>query len=310
MPNTHKRTLPIRANDANDAKATTPVSTTASVSFVAGRGKNTATAFDVADLAGVVYSAGKVFDGLGTGRLDTENFLRSGSLEGITSRSDLALLQDLRDVSRYIIDNRETPINNTYVREVNAKITRSGPLHPERYRTDTQQIGVNTQHGRHEPKPVNDADLKRIVDTAMAQPDPREQALALFVEIAKAQPFEDGNKRTALFVANSVLIRESDPELLVVPVDDVDDVDDVEENGTDKAAHFNDLLARAYVFNERDGIKDLLRTEGFNKHYSAQERKKAALFHRHPELRDVKIDPHGLDGAHEQTAPADDDRQP
>ena len=30
----------------------------------------------IADLAGVVYSSGKAFDGLATGRLDTENFLR------------------------------------------------------------------------------------------------------------------------------------------------------------------------------------------------------------------------------------------
>ena len=35
----------------------------------------------VTDLAGVVYSSGRVFDGLSTGRLDTENFLRTGSLE-------------------------------------------------------------------------------------------------------------------------------------------------------------------------------------------------------------------------------------
>lgn len=221
----------------------------------AGREKssrNTATALDVADLAGVVYSAGTVFDGLNTSLPDTENFLRSGSLNGITSRSDLALLQDLRDVSQYIIDHRDAPISSSYVRAVNAHIIRSGPLHPGQYRTDSQRIGVGTPHGRHEPKPVNDADLKQIIDEAMTRPDLREQALELFVQIAKAQPFEDGNKRTALFVANSVLIREPVPEMLVVPVD---------ENSTDNAARFNDLLARAYVFGEHDGINDLLRAE-------------------------------------------------
>ena len=53
----------------------------------------------VTDLAGVVYSSGRVFDGLSTGRLDTENFLRTGSLDGVASRADLALLEDLRLVS-------------------------------------------------------------------------------------------------------------------------------------------------------------------------------------------------------------------
>ena len=88
----------------------------------------------------------------------------------------------------------------------------------------------------------------------MVKANPREQALELFVQIAKAQPFEDGNKRTALFVANSVLIRDPEPEMLVVPVG---------ESGANNAARFNDLLARAYVLGEHEGVKDLLRAEGF-----------------------------------------------
>lgn len=205
--------------------------------------------FTVVDLARVVYSSGTVFDGLHTGRLDTENFLRSGSLEGVTSRSDLALLEDLRDVSQFLIDNQNAPIGATYVCQINAQITRSGPLHPGEYRTDGQNIGVNTQHGRHEPRPIEGVALQQIIDDALAQPSPRERALELFVQIAKAQPFEDGNKRTALFVANSLLIRQTNPELLVVPVE--------------KASQFNDLLAQAYVYNDDEGVKGLLRSDGF-----------------------------------------------
>ena len=37
-----------------------------------------------------------------------------------------------------------------------------------------------------------------------------ENALDLFVHLAKAQPFEDANKRTAVFVANSLLDRVRD----------------------------------------------------------------------------------------------------
>jgi len=208
-------------------------------------------ALAVIDLARVVYSSGKVFDGLNIGRLDTENFLRSGSLDGISSRSDLALLEDLRDVAQYVIDNQAALINVSFVRAMNAQITRSGPLHPGAYRTDSQAIGVNTAHGRHTPKPSNDLDLQRVINDAMSELTPRERALELFVQIAKAQPFEDGNKRTALFVANSLLIREPASELLVVPVD--------------MAPQFNEMLAKAYVLNDAQGVKALLRTEGFTK---------------------------------------------
>ena len=211
---------------------------------------------EVADLAGVVYSSGKVFDGLATGRLDTESFLRSGSLEGVTSRSDLALLEDLRDVAALIIDHGQAQraIDTGFVCAVNATITRSGALHPGRLRTQDQKIGVRTRYGRHTPDALTETDLRQLIDAALVGGDVREVALDLFVNLAKAQPFEDGNKRTALFVANTVLISAQTGQLLVVPVDEED---------PSLADTFNNLLARAYIYGESDGVKDLLRSRGF-----------------------------------------------
>lgn len=215
-----------------------------------------ARAIEVVDLAGVVYSSGKVFDGLSTGRLDTENFLRSGSLDGVTSRSDLALLEDLRDVAAFIIERGRAgaSIDASFVRAVNATITRSGALRPGRFRSSDEQIGVSTRYGRHEPPALDDTSLQHVIEQATDGPDPLENALNLFVDLAKAQPFQDGNKRTALFTANALLIVERTNRLLAIPVD---------ENDPALADRFNDLLARAYVLNEHEGVKNLLRTQGF-----------------------------------------------
>ncbi|MFD4779747.1 Fic family protein [Rhodococcus qingshengii] len=207
-------------------------------------------AINITDLAGAVYSSGRVFDGLATGRLDTENFLRSGSLAGVSSRSDLALLEDLRDVAQFIIDHHDRPIDATYVRAVNAQITRSGALHPGQLRTEDQQIGVHTRHGRHTPPALTEDGLQQLIASLTCE-DVTEHALDLFVELAKAQPFEDGNKRTALFVANSLLI--GGGRMLVVPVD---------ENDPQLSDTFNDLLAKAYLRGEHDAVKDLLREHG------------------------------------------------
>lgn len=178
-------------------------------------------AINLTDLAGVVYSSGKVFDGLSTGRLDTENFLRSGDLGGVSSRADLALLEDLRDVAEFILEHGAHPVDAAYVRAVNARIIRSGAIHPGRLRTQ-EQIVVRTRHGRHLPEAITDAELQRLVDTATGGDDPVENALDLLVDLAKAQPFEDGNKRTALFVANSLLIGAGTNVLLTIPVDETD----------------------------------------------------------------------------------------
>lgn len=210
----------------------------------------------VADLAGVVYSSGKVFDGLSTGRLDTESFLRSGSLDGVASRADLALLEDLRDAAQFVIDHAGREIDSGFVRSVNATITRSGALHPGQLRTQDQSIGVATPYGRHTPDALTEDGLQALLDDATRSGDVPENALDLFVDLAKAQPFEDGNKRTAVFVANSLLIGSGAGVLLTVPVDDDD---------PSLARTFNDLLARAYVYGERDGVKGLLRSRGLTR---------------------------------------------
>lgn len=243
----------------SETKKTLPVETTQQEDTHQSRSDVPAgvSSIDVTSLAGVVYSCGKVFDGLATGRLDTEQFLRSGSLEGITSRSDLALLEDLRDVSQFIIDQSQhqppQPITVNFVRAVNAKITRSGAIHPGHYRSSEQQIGVNTRHGRHTPEPMTDTRLQRLLADSQSTTDTREAALDLFVNLAKAQPFEDGNKRTALFVANKLLLSSRTGELLTIPVDEQD---------PSLADSFNDLLARAYILNEHTGVKNLLREDG------------------------------------------------
>lgn len=208
-------------------------------------------ALSVADLASVVYSAGKAFDGLSTGRLDTENFLRSGSLAGITSRADLSLLEDLRDAARLVVDHRG-PVDAGFVCDINRAISRSGALHPGQLRSAEQQIGVSTRYGPHMPVALNQPALQQLIDTALRGAEVPENALDLFVNLAKAQPFEDGNKRTAIFAANAVLIGGATGTLLTIPVDD-----------ETLADSFNTLLAAAYVRGEHGGVKDLLRNHGF-----------------------------------------------
>lgn len=205
---------------------------------------------NITDLAGAVYSAGKVFDGLTTSRRGTENFLRSGRLAGTFSRADLVLLEDLRDVADFIIDHHDQPIDSAHVRAINAQIVRSGALRPGQLRTEDQQIGVRTRYGRHTPPALTEDGLQQLINSLSCE-DVTEAALDLFVELAKAQPFEDGNKRTALFAANSLLI--GGGRMLVVPVD---------ENDPQLSDTFNDLLAKAYIRDEHDAIKDLLRDHG------------------------------------------------
>jgi len=204
----------------------------------------------VTELVAVIYSAGVVFDGLNTSRPATERFLRTGETDGVRGRTDLALLEDLRDGAEVIVEKHEAPLDAALLVKINGAMTRSAALHPGRLRTDDQGIGVRTKFGRHEPKALSMDELDALVTKAIAHgyTDP-ERAVFLFLYIAKAQPFEDGNKRTAILAANRYLIGKGSPWLMVAP--------HAEDDLTVEAT-FNDLLARWYLSEESLDCTEIL----------------------------------------------------
>lgn len=160
----------------------------------------------------------------------------------------------MRDVAGFVIGHIGDPVDTQFVTGINAQLTRSASISPGTLRTQDQHIGVATRYGSHQPEAVTDRRLAEIVGACTAGNDPHENALDLFVDLARAQPFMDGNKRTALFAANALLLGAGDPYLLTVPVDDGDPT---------VADRFNDLLARAYLFIEDAPVKTMLRELGF-----------------------------------------------
>lgn len=209
---------------------------------------------EVVDLAGLIYSSGKVFNGLNTNRLDTEEFLRTGDTSKVHSRADLELLNDLRDAAQFILEHPSPRIDAQFVCDVNARLTRSAALEPGKLRNADQRIGVDTMFGRHEPPAITVDQLEALVATAHLPANPRERAMNLFIDIAKAQPFGDGNKRTALFVANSAVLWQPTPLMLTVPVS---------EHDPKVAATLNEAIARAYIHDDHRDVKALLTAAGF-----------------------------------------------
>ncbi|SER61390.1 hypothetical protein [Corynebacterium cystitidis] len=100
-------------------------------------------------MVSVLYSAGKVFDNLRSGRLATEAFLRSGKTCGIASRADLQLLEDLKDAGHIVAQAKRAGLHPSaeLVCAINAAMTRSVALHPGELRTLEQNSGVRTSYG-------------------------------------------------------------------------------------------------------------------------------------------------------------------
>ncbi|BDR52540.1 hypothetical protein KIM372_04470 [Bombiscardovia nodaiensis] len=194
----------------------------------------------VKGLATLLYRMGRTFDGLNSSYIATEDFVRTGNPRVLGSKNDLALLQDLTDAARYTVgyDYANRPFDLTWLRGINGSMTRTAAIEPRVLR-QSANILVSTGRGPYQP-PVPNARAIEDWLVAAAQPAPTghallAQAVELFARLAKAQPFGDGNKRSALLAANGLLMRAQSPLVLSVPAD------------TDDAARFNDLLTAWYL---------------------------------------------------------------
>lgn len=194
----------------------------------------------VKGLARLLYRMGRTFDGLNTSRLATEEFLRTGNPDVIGSRDDYALLCDLKDASSYVLntDWDTTRFDLDWFKGINAAMTRTAAMLPGVLR-DSENVIVGTKYGTYTPTVPDPIILDSWMEAgASDKGDPLDAASHLFARLAKAQPFGDGNKRSALLAANGLLVRAGSPLMLTVPVEEP------ERTG------FNDLLGAWYMHDD------------------------------------------------------------
>lgn len=201
----------------------------------------------VKGLGRLLYRMGRTFDGLSATRPATEEFLRTGNPRIIGSRGDYALLCDLRAASSYVLDTdwSKTDFDLKWFEGINGSMTRTASMTPGELRTG-ENVLINTKAGTYFPPIPNPAALDAMfAEAADSDGEPVGTASRLFARLAKAQPFGDGNKRSALLAANGLLIRRDSPHMLAVPVEDPD------------RDRFNTLLGEWYV-NDDDSVIDWL----------------------------------------------------
>ncbi|WP_259465478.1 Fic family protein [Bifidobacterium sp. wkB338] len=201
-------------------------------------------------LAGLLYSMGRTFDGLQSTFMATEEFLRTGNPQVVNSKADYNLLLDLRQAADYTLhyDYAREPIDLAYVKSINAQLTRTAAMEPGKLRDERTPVMVSTPLGRYEPPVPDSATIASLIKSTVGGAtgeDILEDAVRLFAGLAKLQPFGDGNKRTALLAGNGLLIAHGDRHPLTVPTSDKD------------RTWFNRELAAYYLNSDQTIIRHL-----------------------------------------------------
>ncbi|MDN4849065.1 Fic family protein (plasmid) [Ligilactobacillus salivarius] len=86
-------------------------------------------------------------------------------------------------------------------------------------------VDQNTQQAYYPPEVISRMDLENIVNEFNGSEKTEEDAWKVFAKLSKLQPFQDGNKRTALIAANAALNTWAKENYLVLPFNDLDRVE-------------------------------------------------------------------------------------
>lgn len=204
-------------------------------------------------LAGLVYSMGRTFDGLQATFTATAEFFRTGNPRVISSRADHNLLLDLKQAAEFtfLYDYTHLPFDIDLLKGINAQLTRTAAMEPGVLRDAHMPVMVTTPLGRYEPPVPSSETITRLIgnvtwgQTGRLDGDDLDRAVRLFVGLSRMQPFSDGNKRTALFMANGLLVADGVRLPLIVPTAD------------EERSWFNRELAAYYLNDDQTIISHL-----------------------------------------------------
>ena len=152
----------------------------------------------------LVYNAGK-FEGLNTTLLQTEEIIKYNRANNVTV-DDVLTVVNLKRGFEMLLNDVQEPLVETSKR-INRIVAAEDALFPGEIRTGG--VEVSTIQGRYGPPMLTEGEVKKQYDEIINQnTSETEKALRLFLFISKKQIFWDGNKRTALITANSVMFNQ------------------------------------------------------------------------------------------------------
>lgn len=185
------------------------------------------------DLANFIVSFGSMND-YSSSVLQTKRALDLKDFSKLAKpKQDEGILQDALDG---IAAAQKYGFTSQGIIEINKSFTHSAEEDPKIpghlrtskfYNPDDAVVIVTDPHGTtkgayYAPSDVYQEDLDEIVNEYKESKQTRRDAWRVFAKLSKLQPFQDGNKRTALIAANSAYNTWANKNYLTLPFDNID----------------------------------------------------------------------------------------
>jgi hypothetical protein len=168
------------------------------------------------------YSAGR-FEGLKADAGSTIEFIQKDDGRILPSQKDISILRDMK-AAWYAIDPTMAITPTTYQTAHGNMLASTHVAVPGGLRSRPVEVsfGGGERRWRAKHPVVSEALFTEKINEALAnfERPKAELAARLFFNVAKLQPFPDGNKRTSILVANRLLLEKE--QLMLVPYHDED----------------------------------------------------------------------------------------
>ncbi|GAF40325.1 hypothetical protein FC83_GL003336 [Agrilactobacillus composti DSM 18527 = JCM 14202] len=116
-------------------------------------------------------------------------------------------------------------VNRVFDSPAKIQPTAPGRLRNAQIHTDDKiviPLGSRTKIAYYPPAVITPQDLEVIVTQYQHSPQQERDAWRVFAQLAKLQPFQDGNKRTALIATNAAFDTLKSGDYLILPTNDLD----------------------------------------------------------------------------------------
>lgn len=199
------------------------------------------------NMKSIIYDQA-ILEGVSTTFPDTELIIENGKVNNMSS-SDVLKIINLKHAWEFILDKNVILCPTSYyISQYVAKIINEGFYYDG---GQIRQVPVRIGGTSYIPRIPSESDVKSDIDNIIQSDiDVIDKAIMIALYIMKKQIFIDGNKRTAIILANHYLISQG-KGLLVVPYNKVD--------------KFKELLIKYYEDDKINIIRDFMKQECYDK---------------------------------------------
>lgn len=194
--------------------------------------------FARANLARLVHTNSR-FEGINTTLPQTKTIIDGMSVSGV-SVEDVLTIVNLKRGWQFIINSNDD-INLDFEKGINKIVAAEDSLEPGEFRTGAGNVALGEDES-FEPPMINSYQEKDFLETTLKSTglSTTEKALNIMYHNMRNQLFWDGNKRTAILVANKIMIN-GGAGLINVPLD--------------KWSTWNTLISNYYRTNNMSKLK-------------------------------------------------------